>query len=51
MIKAAIHTAHTPNLDAVARQLSTSVERSLLQREFPSSHFLGSKSASQTQQQ
>jgi len=37
-IKAAIHTAHTPNLDAVARQLSTSAERSLLQRAFPSSH-------------
>ena len=50
-IKAAIHTAHTPNLDAVARQLSTSAEKSLLQRAFPSSHSRGSTSASQTLQQ
>lgn len=49
-IKAAIRTAHTPNLDAVARRLSSSAERSLLQRAFPS-HSRGSTSASLTLQQ
>ena len=50
-IKAAIRTAHTPNLDAVACRLSTSAEKSLLLRAFPSSHSRGSTSTSQTLQQ
>ena len=33
-IKAGIHTAHTPNLDAVARQLSTSAEKAYCRRHF-----------------
>jgi len=49
-VKAAIRTAHTPNLDAIARRISASAERSLLQRVFPS-HSRGSASASQTLQQ
>ena len=50
-VKAAIHTAHTPNLDAVARRLSASTEKGLLQRAFPPSHSRGSTSSSQKFQQ
>ena len=50
-INAAIHTAHTPNLDAVARRLSASAEKSLLLRAFPSLHHRGSTSLSQTLEQ
>ena len=50
-IKAAIHTVHTPNLDAVARHLSTRAEKSLLLRAFPYLQFRGSTSTSQTLQQ
>lgn len=34
MIKAAIHTAHTPNLDAIARRLSTSAEKAYCRGHF-----------------
>ena len=47
-VKAAIRIAHIPNLEAVARRLSVSAEKSLLQRAFPPSHSRGSASASQT---
>ena len=50
-VKAAIHTAHTPNLDAVARRLSASTEKGLLQKAFPPSRSGGSTSSSQTFQQ
>ena len=47
-VKAAIiiRTAHTPNLDAVARRLSASAEKGLLQRVFSPAHSRGSASAS-----
>ena len=50
-VKAAINTAHTPNLEAVARRLSSSADKCLLQRVFPTSRSRGSTSASQSLQQ
>ena len=50
-IKAAIHTAHTPNLDTVAHWLSASTEKGLLQRVFSPLRSRGSTFSSQTFQQ
>ena len=50
-VRVAIHTAHTPNLDAIARRLSDSADRSLLQRAFPPSRSRGSTCTSQPLQQ
>ena len=49
-VRLAIRTAHTPNLDAIARRLSDSADRSLLQRAFPPSRSRGS-TANQSLQQ
>ena len=48
-VRVAIHTAHTPNLDAIACRLSDSADRSLLQRASPPSCSRGS-TTSQTLQ-
>ena len=49
-VRLAIHTAHTPNLDAIARWLSDSADRSLLQRAFPPSRSRGSTAKQSLQQ-
>ena len=49
-VRIAIRTAHTLNLDAIARRLCDSTDRSLLQRAFPPSHSKGSTNSTCTSQ-